>query len=186
MGKQAPKALKPEQILGLARQQNFMSNPNVSNRFGTTTTTFDENDQASISQQLSPELNNIVDQQFDFLSQGPAQLGNFNSPFISGMLQGTANQIARRGGFGVPDASQMGGFDGNMPTISQDAAAPMDLPGGSITIPEQQEQRPPARDILAGALSQMAGSQTNPYSQASQSAMEAMQRWRDRSQKGGV
>lgn len=179
MGKQSPKALKPQEIEALARQQNRMNNPNVSNIFGSTNTVFDANDQANITQTLSPEMQGLINSQMDFVGQGPAQMGDFSNPFLQGMMQNTANSLARTGGWGQsPDASQMGGFSGSAPQWNQNQppppspqpdpqlsfglqGSPQGNPQPTVT-PQSGGFNPQA---LAGALSQMSGGGgQSPYS----------------------
>lgn len=183
MGKQSSKALKPHEIEALARQQNRMNNPNQSNIFGTTTTTFGDDDQADIVQTLSAPMERIINSQMDFVGQGPAQLGNFTNPFIQGMLQGNSDGIARRGGYAPSNASMMGGFEGFNPQFSPqqqetaqmlgvNAAAPMDLPGVN-NLPQPTAENAPAEQEKANIAQQIGsvlsayggGQAANPFNQ---------------------
>lgn len=119
MGKQSSQALRPDEIESLARQQNRMNNPNQTNIFGSTQTTFGPDDQASITQTLSEPMQNIINSQMDFVSQGPGQLGNFSNPFIEGLMQGAAGGIANRGGYGAPSTQGMGNsYNGSFPIFN--------------------------------------------------------------------
>lgn len=117
--KASGKALKPHEIEALARQQNRMNNPNQTNIFGTTQTTFGDDDQASIVQTLSEPMQGIINSQMDFVSQGPAQLGQYSNPFIEGLMQNAVGDIARTSGWGnQPQSSMMGGFQGSSPQFN--------------------------------------------------------------------
>ena len=190
MGKQSPKAFKPHEIEGFARQQNRMNNPNITNAFGSTTTTFGPDDQANIVQQLSPQMQGIIDSQMDFVGQGPAQLGDFNNPFLQSMMQGNASGIARRGGYAQPDASQMGGFSGFNPQFNSEQqqladalganpGAPMDLPGVGngmpLPTPENAPQEPQGPNFAA-RLGQALQGGSNPYGQLGINIMSAIQK----------
>ena len=192
MGKQASKALKAHEIESFNRQQNRMNNPNQYNYFGSTETTFDDQDQATIRQTLSEPIQGIIDSQTDFVSQGPAQLGQFSNPFLQGMMQGTANSIARRGGYTPPDANQMGGFNSSFPDFNQgpsqdEAMASMDLPGAGMDFSNAPQQGPSFADRaapLAEALKQYGQAGNDPYSQAGGNMVGLMQKLQQRSQKG--
>lgn len=208
IGKQKDKALSPEQILEIARQQNYMSNPNMTNRFGSTQTTFDGNDQANIVQTLSPEMSNLVDMQMGFVGQGPAQMGQFSNPFIEQQLQNTSDSLARTGGYAnAGQSNQMGGFTQNpyqnpneinidMPTVTPySPQTPPDPQGGgngldfgigrdgtgigSFIEPKQEQS------ALATALAKVGQGiqqgQSDPYNTAGQSMLKFLT---DRSQKG--
>lgn len=197
MGKSAPKTLKPHEIEAFNRQQNRMNNPNVTNTFGSTTTTFGPDDQANIVQQLSPEMQGIIDSQMGFVSQGPAQLGNFSNPFMESMMQGNSNGIARRGGYAPGNASQMGGYSGfspQMPSEQQALAdalganpgAPMDLPGvgpvnGQVPIQPTaqnapQERQPNELASQIGQALQGMSSGVDPYSQMGMNLSSLLQK----------
>ena len=190
-GKSTPKALKPHEIESFARQQNHMNNPNQYNYFGSTETTFGPDDQATIRQTLSEPIQGIIDSQTDFVSQGPAQLGEFSSPFWQSMMQGTANSIARRSGYAPPDASQMGGFNSSFPDFNQnpsqdEAMGEMNLPGAGVDFSNAQQQGPSFADRaapLAEALKQYGQAGSNPYAKAGGSMMGLLQQMQ-RSQKG--
>lgn len=198
MGKQSSKALKPAEILEMARQQNYMSNPNVSNIFGSTNTTFDANDQAQIVQELSPEMQGLIGQQMDFVGNGPAQMGEYSNPLIQGLMQNTIGSLGRTGGWGgnLPDASQMGGYTqpsyGGANAINVDGPMPAEMQPALPEVPQQPnpnlsmgydgQNKPMAQEDpkssqlqgLAQALSQMGGGQApmgggqSPYTQLGQ------------------
>ena len=188
MGKKSPKALKQHEIEGLARQQNRMNNPNVSNIFGSTTTTFGPDDQANIVQTLSPEMQGIINSQMDFVGQGPAQLGDYSNPFIQSMMQGNSDAIARRGGYAPGNASMMGGFSGFNPqfnaeqqqmadALGADPGAPIGLPtAGPVTPPANpapvEPSGPQMAERIGRALTGMGGGNVNPYSQLGQNINE--------------
>lgn len=72
-GKPKNEQISTEETMDLIRLQQVMNNPNVTNRFGNTSTTFDANDQASILQTLSPEMEGLLNQQFEHVGRGANQ-----------------------------------------------------------------------------------------------------------------
>lgn len=157
-----------------------MNNPNQSNIFGSTTTTFDDNDQANIVQTLSPEMQGIIGSQMDFVSQGPAQLGQYNNPFLQGMMQQTGNALARTGGWGMsPDASQMGGFSGFNPQFNAQQPPPEQAQPAPMAQPTAQYQQDPMAATKPMSIESI---KSNPQ-QAEQLAQGLMQIFQSR--KGG-
>jgi len=123
MGKASSNSFKPHEVEQMARQQQRMNNPNVSNIFGSTTTSFNDDDQSDIVQELSPEMRGIIESQMGFVGQGPAQMGQFSNPFLEQMMQGAANNIQQRwGNDGSPDASNQGGYASIFPQFNQQQA----------------------------------------------------------------
>lgn len=118
MGKASAESFKPHEVEQMARQQNRMNNPNVSNIFGTTTTEFGADDQADITQTLSPEMQAIIGSQMDFVSQGPSQLGQYQNPFLQGLMQGAGDNIARRWGVNPTAVGSFGGYNGSQPQFN--------------------------------------------------------------------
>lgn len=184
MGKQSSKALKPAEILEMSRTQNRMSNPNISNIFGSTNTTFDGDDQANIVQELSPEMQGLIGQQMDFVGNGPAQMGDYSNPLIQGLMQNTIGSLGRTGGWGsnLPDASQMGGYS--------QAPQPMPKPSG-INLdgplpPEMSPQMPNAPQMPNPELS-MGYGQTKPMAQqpAEASKLQLLGQALQQGQQGG-
>ena len=173
MGKQSSKALKPHEIEAMARQQNRMNNPNQSNIFGSTTTTFGPDDQANIVQTLSPEMEAIIGSQMDFVSQGPAQMGEYSNPFYQSMMGSVANRIGERSGFQAPSADNMGGFNSTMPQFNQggqdpmqpDPMSPMNIPQGmGPQAPQPTAQSAPAqpqRSEMFGGIGEALGNAAN-------------------------
>ena len=199
MGKQSSKALKPEQILQMSRTQNRMSNPNISNIFGSTNTTFDANDQANIVQTLSPEMQGLIGQQMQFVGNGAAQMGDYSNPLIQGLMQNTIGSLGRTGGWGsnLPDASQMGGYSQpqqqNPNAIKMDGALPPELSPQMPEAPQmpnpelsmgygqnkpmaQQPAETSKLQLLGQALQQGQGDGGgSPYSQFGQGLMKQLQ-----------
>lgn len=89
------------------------NNPNVSNYYGSTNTTFDGN-QANVTQQYSEPVQGIIDQRTDFLSRGPTQLGDTGSPMLMEMFMNAANNVNRRNG-DPQQSGKMGGGQQSMP-----------------------------------------------------------------------
>ncbi len=174
MGKQTPKTFSRADVQDIARQQNRMNNPNVSNYFGSTNTTFGPDDQADVTQTMSPELQGIVDSMTNFASQGPAQLGSFSNPFMEQMIQGVSNNIGRRGGFSPGSTQGMGNsYDGSSPVFNPN---PMEQMNINNPPPQTMGPTPPSgvggqdggfrpTQALGGALSRYGstGGQINPF-----------------------
>ena len=181
MGKQSSKALKPAEILEMSRTQNRMSNPNISNIFGSTNTTFDGDDQANIVT-LSPEMQGLIGQQMQFVGNGPAQMGDYSNPLIQGLMQNTIGSLGRTGGWGsnLPDASQMGGY--SQPQQQNPNAINMDGP----LPPEMSQQMPEAPQMPNPELS-MGYDQTTPMAQqpAEASKLQLLGQALQQGQQGG-
>lgn len=84
------------------RQQQRMNNPNYSNAFGTTNTTFGADDQASIVQQMSPEMQGLYNQALESVQGGPNQYTPQSNSFNQQMMQNFNQNMANRSGFQAP------------------------------------------------------------------------------------
>ena len=106
--------ISPEETMRLIEQQQRMNNPNVSNYFGNTTTTFGPDGQPQITQTPSEQLTGLLDMQGEFVGQGPSQLNLQRDPNSQAMMQQFQNRIGQRSGFappqmGVDDMASLGG-----------------------------------------------------------------------------
>jgi len=113
-GKPKDEIITPEETMRLIEQQQRMNNPNISNYFGNTTTTFGPDGQPQITQTPSEQLTRLLDMQGDFVSQGPSQLNLQRDPNSQAMMQQFQNRIGQRSGFapppmGVDDMASFGG-----------------------------------------------------------------------------
>lgn len=126
MGKKASSTgFKPHEVEGVARQQQRMNNANVENFAGSTTTTFGPDDQATITQTLSPEMQGLMGGMMDMLGQGAPQLGSYSNPFIESLLQGAGQRLGNTGGFNVaPGASASAPYSFSNPTLMQGGELP--------------------------------------------------------------
>lgn len=126
MGKKASSTgFKPHEVEQFARQQQRMNNANVENFAGSTTTTFGPDDQATITQTLSPEMQGLMGGMMDMLGQGAPQLGNYSNPFIESLLQGAGQRLGNTGGFNVaPGASASAPYSFSNPTVTQGGELP--------------------------------------------------------------
>ncbi len=73
-GKSKGHVITPEETMALIEQQQVMNNPNVSNMFGDTQTTFGADGQAQITQTPSEAMRGLILQQQDFVGGGSPQL----------------------------------------------------------------------------------------------------------------
>lgn len=96
--------LKPAQIRELSNAEWRQNNPNYNNYYGSTTTTFD-GDQATVNQQYSEPVQQLVDQRMAFLSGGPQQMQAFSNPFMEQMIGAQSNRVAQRAGQPKPMGS---------------------------------------------------------------------------------
>lgn len=126
MGKKASSTgFKPHEVEQFARQQNRMNNADVHNFAGSTTTTFGADDQPTITQTLSPEMQGLMDGMMGMLGQGAPQLGNYSNPFIESLLQSTGQRLGATGGFNVaPGASASAPYSFSNPTLMQNSELP--------------------------------------------------------------
>jgi hypothetical protein len=113
----------PEDIYRLTQMQNRMSNPNMSNYFGSTTTTFDENDQPQINQQFSPEIQGLVDMSIASAQGGPNTFTPNANNYGNRMMGQFGDSFSNRMG-APPQAQYMqkppaDGFTPQAPPMSQ-------------------------------------------------------------------
>ena len=103
MGKKAKQeVITPEETMELIRQQQIMNNPNVTNTFGSTQTTFGPDGQAQITQTPSEAMMGLINQQQDFVGGGPSQLNLQRDANSDSMMNSFQNRIAQRSGFEPP------------------------------------------------------------------------------------
>jgi hypothetical protein len=100
------KTLDPATILEHTRTAQRMQNPNRVNPYGTSNTTFDENDQATVTQQFSPDMQNTYNQQVAFHNQGPQVYTPQQNSYNQGMQQQFNNSVGARAGFNTPQRQQ--------------------------------------------------------------------------------
>lgn len=167
MGKPSSKGLNQQELMEIAQQQQFMNNPNQHNAFGSTETTFDpETGQATIVQTPDPVMLEGIQRQQNFLTQGPATMGQYNNP-IGEMFSQQANRYFDRAGMGMGDFNlNNAGFQGGntpQPTMPQgDIQGPM--------IDPSVMPKPPGE--ISGGLGKGNG-YDDPKSMAMQTAMMA-------------
>ena len=101
MSKKNPSSdlVKPDEIADLHQQQVVGNNPNVYNPYGSSTTTFDHNGQPTITQEFSPELQGLQQQQLAYLQGGPQQVTPYRNSGLDSLFQGFQDRMnARNGG----------------------------------------------------------------------------------------
>jgi hypothetical protein len=91
-----------DEIRQMLFDQQRMNNPNVSNYFGSSQTTFAPDGQASVTQSFSPEMLPLVESMMSQLGQGAPQFQGRNDPYNTGMQSGFSQRLADRGGFQQP------------------------------------------------------------------------------------
>ena len=128
-GKPKDEVITPEQTMRLIEQQQRMNNPNVSNYFGNTQTTFGEDGQPNIVQTPSEQLTGLLDMQGEFVGQGAPQLNLQRDPNSQAMMQQFQNRIGQRSGFappqmGVDDMASLGGANMKDPYQRKPMEAP--------------------------------------------------------------
>ena len=94
--------ITPAEIEQLTRQQQRMNNPNVSNQFGSTSTTFGYDDQADITQQMSPDMQGLYGQMLENVQGGPSQFTPQSGGYNQQMMQRFNDRTANRSGFQAP------------------------------------------------------------------------------------
>jgi hypothetical protein len=138
--------LKPRDIREQSRVDWQNNNPNYSNYYGSSTTTFD-GDQANVTQTYSEPVQGLVDQRMDFLSGGPQQYSPQGNDALSQMFTQSANNVNRRNGNqmkpmqqGQPPQPELSfGYDNpsvyNKPLAVDDSKEPntMQQLGGALT-----------------------------------------------------
>lgn len=112
----------------LTRQQQRFNNPNVTNRFGSTITTFGADDQADITQTMSDEMNGLIDQQMAFVGKGPSQYKGGNNQGLQQMF----NAFAGRTGASMP--YELGQSIGSLLIKPQDEMGPTP-PSENLEVP---------------------------------------------------
>ena len=85
------------EMLEYMRSDRIGANPNVNSRYGSTNVQWD-GDQATITQQLSPEYDQLANMQLAYLQGGPQQLGNYSNPSLENLFSSFANRVGNRGG----------------------------------------------------------------------------------------
>lgn len=139
MSKPKSDVITPAETMQLTRQQQRFNNPNVTNQFGSTETTFGSDDQAQITQTMSPEMAALVQSQMDFVGQGPQQYQGGNNQGMQDMF----NNFAQRLGTGgmSNDAGQALGALLTKPQMPEgNKPMPIEPVGPQVPPPEQ---RPP-------------------------------------------
>lgn len=97
------------------------NNPNMSNPYGTSTTTFGPDGQPTITQQYSPLIQALFENQISTLSQGPAYHQGGRDPYYSGMLQNFGGRMGQRAGFSPPEMNYaQPSYQAQKPQLSYD------------------------------------------------------------------
>ena len=97
-GKSKGHVITPEETMRLIEQQQVMNNPNVSNMWGDTSTTFGADGQAQITQTLSPEMQAMIGQQMDYVSGGPNEFSLNPDNMGNNMMQQFSDRFSERMG----------------------------------------------------------------------------------------
>lgn len=164
-------SISPSEVADLTRQQQRMSNPNVSNQFGSTTTQFNDNDQASITQSMSPDMLGLYNQALTKVQGGANVYKPKGASYNTDMRDRYNQRSGNRSGFQMPqrEIPQMGTPQGMgqppelpqapNPMIQPQSAPPQGLPPG---LPPQGAGQSPmgnneGLDSLRRALAALGG-----------------------------
>ncbi len=118
-----------DELKGLLQFTNTENNPNVHNMFGSLDYTRGADGRLTANQQLDPQLQQLMDIQFNNLAQGPSQYQPQENAYTQSMINGFSNRIGQRSGF-TPEQSQ--GFQVQQPRDYE-------LPGINQPMPEQEQ-----------------------------------------------
>ena len=119
--------ISPDETMRIMEAQQRWNNPNVSNMFGSTTTTFGPDGQPQIVQDPSDEMRGMIEQQQAFAQAGPAQLNLQQDQNAQNMMNQFNSRVGQRAGFAPPmGVEQMGNL--GTPQFQRDPSAPPSLP----------------------------------------------------------
>lgn len=130
-----------DETMRLLETQHRWNNPNVSNMFGDTVTTFGPDGQPQITQTPSETMQGLIEQQQDFVGQGAPQLNLQRDSYSDGMMNQFNSRAGQRAGFspppmGLDQMSNLGNIPRDMPT-RQPQQGMQDLGGGKPPMPMQ-------------------------------------------------
>jgi len=162
-GKGKNEHISTDETMDLIRLQQVMNNPNVDNMFGNTSTTFDSNDQAHITQTLSPEMQALIGQQMDHVAAGPQQFEASRDPYAQGMMEQYNQRAADRAGFQPPPRSIPQGPPQMGPQGPMPPSGPMPQGPANPLGPNDQGPIPPSMGSGGGGGVDASQINMNPY-----------------------
>lgn len=126
-------SVDPAVILDQTRTEQRMQNPNFVNPFGSSNTVFGADDQATVTQQFSPDMQATYDRMNAYNSAPPTFQPTAN-PYNQQMQNRFENNMANRSGFQMPERS--------IPPPMQNPLSQMQLPttGGQGSQPNDPMQ----------------------------------------------
>lgn len=119
----ADELLSVDETRQLMYDQQRMNNPNISNYYGSSQTTFGPDGQANITQSYSPQMQQLAEMQTNMMLQGAPQYQRQANPYAQSMMNGFGQRIGERAGFPVASANA-GGQSYTKPSISANETNP--------------------------------------------------------------